>query len=202
MEVLLPIASFVAVTAITPGPNNLLLAAASMRYGPRATIPHLAGIILGIGLMLWLCSAGFSVLLIGQPWLMASMRIGASIYLLYLAWRIIGFKMDSNLDGNSFSQPTRPMTVVQSICFQWVNPKAWMMTISSIGLVSPMMSSPQEAMGVIILCFSSIGLVCNGLWIFLGVTVRHYLHLAGVQRMVNRVLALLTLTTVGMFWLV
>ncbi|MFB1011494.1 MAG: hypothetical protein QMB92_08660, partial [Thiopseudomonas sp.] len=43
------LASYIIVMAITPGPNNVLLAASGVNYGLRRTLPMTLGIALGGG---------------------------------------------------------------------------------------------------------------------------------------------------------
>ena len=38
---------FASIAAITPGPNNLMLAASGANYGAKRTIPHLLGVTIG-----------------------------------------------------------------------------------------------------------------------------------------------------------
>ena len=208
MDILIAILGFVVVTAITPGPNNLLLAAASMRFGPRSTIPHLLGIVVGFGCILMVCALGISVLLKEHSWILDVMRVGASLYLLYLAFTIIGLRLDADLSlginagEGSDKEPAgaRPMTVGQSILFQCLNPKAWVMSTAGISLATSMHLQPLQAAALLLLCFVSVGLACNSVWIFLGAAIRRYLHREKVQLMVNTVLFILTVATVGMFW--
>lgn len=37
----IPLTIFAAIAALTPGPNNLMLAASGMNYGFRRTVPHI-----------------------------------------------------------------------------------------------------------------------------------------------------------------
>lgn len=200
MDVLLTIFGFVVVTAITPGPNNLLLASASMRFGPRSTVPHLVGIVVGLGSMLVLCALGLSIVLKEHEWIMAVMRVGASLYLLYLAYTIIGLRLDAVKDNALTIDQARPLTVLQSVLFQCVNPKAWMMSVAAISLTTSMNVQPLPAAAMVLLCFASVGLACNSVWIFLGAAIRRYLHKQRVQAVVNSVLFILTIATVGAFW--
>ena len=55
------LAAFAFVTSITPGPNNLMLMASGANFGLRRTLPHLLGV---------------------------ALEVGSVVYLLYLAWRI------------------------------------------------------------------------------------------------------------------
>ncbi len=41
---LLPLLGFAIATSVTPGPNVLMVAAASANHGVRATVPHMFGI--------------------------------------------------------------------------------------------------------------------------------------------------------------
>ena len=50
---LLPIAVFAVVSCGTPGPNNVMLLASGANFGCRRTLPHIAGITLGLNLMIW-----------------------------------------------------------------------------------------------------------------------------------------------------
>ena len=52
MPLLIPLVSFAFVTSITPGPNNLMLAASGFAFGVRRTLPQLAGIPAGFGTVL------------------------------------------------------------------------------------------------------------------------------------------------------
>ena len=47
-------------TAITPGPNNAMVAASGACFGYRRTIPHILGISLGFGFMIF-CVGAFWV---------------------------------------------------------------------------------------------------------------------------------------------
>ena len=45
----LPLLTYVATMSVTPGPNNLMLAASGVNFGFRRTVPHLLGISVGHG---------------------------------------------------------------------------------------------------------------------------------------------------------
>ena len=40
---------FALTAAVTPGPNNIMLAASGANYGFRRTLPHIIGICVGFG---------------------------------------------------------------------------------------------------------------------------------------------------------
>ena len=86
MEIFLPLVSYAFVTSITPGPNNIMLAASGVTFGFIRTIPHILGIPLGFGIQLMLCATGLGALLVSIPELNLGLKIIGSIYLIYLAW--------------------------------------------------------------------------------------------------------------------
>ena len=201
MDAAIAIISFVIVTAITPGPNNLLLAASSMRFGSKATIPHLLGIITGFSGMMMLCALGLGSLFEIFPVALLILRIVGSVYLIYLAWKIFGFKFDTTADDEHGDTMAKPLTYVQAVVFQLANPKAWVMSLTAISLAMPLIGSLLPAIAILFLCFSTIGIACNWVWIMLGSVIRQHLHNSRVRNAVNGSLAVLTLLTVGMFWM-
>ncbi len=46
--------TYVAIMSVTPGPNNLMLAASGGNFGFRRTIPHMLGISIGHALQVFL----------------------------------------------------------------------------------------------------------------------------------------------------
>ena len=58
-SVLLPLAAFIFVSSITPGPNNVMLTASGANFGYQRSVPHMLGISVGATLMLLVVGAGF-----------------------------------------------------------------------------------------------------------------------------------------------
>ena len=55
------------VSSITPGPNNLMLMTSGANVGFKKTIPHMLGITLGFGLMVFLVGIGLMGLFNAYP---------------------------------------------------------------------------------------------------------------------------------------
>ncbi|MCI1230156.1 MAG: LysE family translocator, partial [Kerstersia gyiorum] len=121
------LALFMFASSITPGPNNVMLAASGLNFGFRRSIPHMLGISLGMMSMLILVGAGMGSVFLRFPWFYDVLRYAGAAYLLYLAWRIAtaGGMDDADQRG-------RPMTLLEALLFQWVNPKAWIMVVGAI----------------------------------------------------------------------
>ncbi len=195
MDWLVPLLLFVIVSSVTPGPNNLLLAASGLHFGVRPTLPHVLGIHLGFYILIGLCGLGLGQLLLAAPGAAVALKLFATGYLLYLARQILG------LNPSSATQAQRPMTVREGIIFQASNPKAWMMAVTCLNLALQMDGSMPQAILVACLSFATLGTLCNLIWVLMGVSLQSLLRDRRKRQWVNGALAALTLLTIAGFWL-
>jgi threonine/homoserine/homoserine lactone efflux protein len=79
---------FAFIGAISPGPNNIMLMTSGVNFGLRASVPHIVGVWLGLGLLQLVIGGGFYGLLRAFPWLYTVLHLAALFYMLYLAWRM------------------------------------------------------------------------------------------------------------------
>ena len=66
-SVLLPLAACIFVSSITPGPNNVMLAASGPNFGYQRSVPHMLGISVGATLMLLVVGAGLGAVFARWP---------------------------------------------------------------------------------------------------------------------------------------
>ncbi len=196
-EVLFSLLVFVVVSTITPGPNNLLLAASGIHFGFRATLPHVLGIHCGVYLVVVLCALGLGQLLLADPRAILLLKIFGSVYLVYLAWGVMGIRLD---DAEGKWQ-ANPMSVGQATLFQFSNPKAWFMATTGLNIALGTQQSMPFAVVALCLGFATLGLVCNLLWVGLGNSARALFAREFYRRLINGVLSTLTLVTVVLIWL-
>lgn len=108
---------FVGILAVTPGPNNLMLAASAANFGFRRTVPHICGVMTGIAAMVLAIGLGMGALLKSFPFLDEVMRVFSTLFLLYLSWRIA-------TAGRLAAQANaRPLSFLAAASFQLINPK-------------------------------------------------------------------------------
>ena len=81
---LLPMAMFIVVSSITPGPNNVMLAASGANFGYQRSVPHMLGISVGGAVMLLLVGAGLGQLFEQVPQLYVLLQWVGAAYLLWL----------------------------------------------------------------------------------------------------------------------
>lgn len=157
-QLLLPLASFCLVSSITPGPNNMMLLSSGATFGVRRTVPHIVGISGGCAAMVlvlgWLLAG-----MVGRaPGLFTALHVVATLYLLWLAWRIA-----TSTGPHGTNRRARPFGMLDAAGFQWVNPKAWAMVL---GAVTSFARPDHLAVDVplIALVLIAVGLPCITLW--------------------------------------
>jgi threonine/homoserine/homoserine lactone efflux protein len=189
MPDLLPLAAYTAVMSITPGPNNVMLTASGVNFGFRRTVPHALGIGLGVGIQLYLICLGLGSLFNQLPWLQELLKWGGAAYLCYLAWRIAQAGEVGKADS------ARPITLLQGLTFQFINPKAWVMSITAAGLFLPPGESVWLAGLAIVAVFVLVNIPCVSVWALFGMALARLLNDARNRLLFNGAMALLLLAT-------
>ncbi|MFY0597017.1 MAG: LysE family translocator [Cognatishimia sp.] len=167
-EILTALAAFAFVTSITPGPNNMMLLASGANFGFARSIPHMLGIGIGFVIMVILVGAGLMQLFDAWPPSYLILKILSAAYMLWLAWKIAH---STSPEGQNTG--ANPISFVQAALFQWVNPKAWTMALSSITLYAP--GRELSAVLWVAIVFGAINLPCVSSWTILGQKLRYLL---------------------------
>ena len=185
---------FAFVTSVTPGPNNMMLLASGVNFGVRATLPHMLGISCGHFIMLMAVGLGLGELFIRVPVIYQGMQVLGMAYMLYLAWGIV--KSRAPLEHDAANDVAKPLGFCGAAAFQWVNPKAWVMTL---GFFSNYL--PQDAGIVLIaaasLVFSLINFPSIAVWALMGARMGHYLQVDLYRRIFNWTMAALLVASMA-----
>jgi len=179
------IIAFAFVSSITPGPNNMMLMASGANFGVRRSLPHMAGVTVGFGVMVLVVGWGLAGMIAALPWLYGVLRWLGAAYLLYLAFRI------ATAHGiGSRTAAARPLTFLQAAAFQWVNPKAWAI---ALGAVTTYAAKDQLALDVamIALIITLVTAPSIGVWTTFGVGMKRILSQPWHMRVFNIGMALL-----------
>ena len=170
LDTLVALVVYAFVTSITPGPNNFMLLASGVNFGFQRTVPHILGISIGFAFLFVAVGFGLGALLTAFPALHTALKIAGGAYLLYLAWRIA---MSRSL-GKNGGATARPMRLHEAAAFQWVNPKAWVLAVTSMAVYA----DPQQpflSVAVVVLVFTLVGLPSVSTWAGFGVALRGFL---------------------------
>lgn len=185
-DLLLSLLAFAAVTTFTPGPNVLLVTASGANFGFRRTVPHMLGIIVGFPVMTIAIGLGLGEVFQAEPKLHVVLKYVATAYMLYLAWRIATSQRSKDISAKS-----RPMTFLEAIAFQWINPKAWIMAIGAIGAYTTVGGNATAETLMIALVFGVVSVPGVGAWALFGTAIGRFLRSDTAMRIFNVTMAIL-----------
>ena len=186
------LATYLTVMSITPGPNNVMVTASAATFGYRATLPHILGIGAGAGLQMVLVCLGLGELFERFPALHTAMAWAGALYLLYMAWHLIGAQA---VAGKAHA---RPVTWLEAAGFQAVNPKAWVMAMTTAAVFFPRDGSVTGATVLVACVFLAICLPCISVWALFGSGMRGLLTRPGYRQAFNVTMSALLVITAFM----
>jgi len=196
LDVLLALTLFTFVTAFTPGPNNIMVTASGVNFGFARTIPHMAGITIGFMVMVAACAAGLGAVFAAVPSLQLALKIVGSLYMLWLAWKVANARPASDEPDDL----AKPLTFFQGAAFQWVNPKAVVISLTAISIYV----RPDHRVTDIVILLAMFGLftaLTVVTWTGFGVALRSVLRDPRRARIFNVVMALLLVASIApMVW--
>lgn len=169
LAVLLPFLLFCFMLTATPGPNNALVLASGAQVGVRRTLPLILGIAVGVGLQLAVLGLGLGVVFTALPGLHLLLSAMGLAYLLLLAWRI-ATSGPIRLD----TEASAPLGLLGGAAFQWINPKAWTVSISAAATYIPVQNHSLNVMLAATL-LALVSLPCVGIWALAGRALRNWL---------------------------
>jgi threonine/homoserine/homoserine lactone efflux protein len=180
----MPFATYSFVMSITPGPNNVMLTASGANFGFRRTVPHLLGISAGCAVQLVLVCAGLGALFHRWPVLQTVLQWVGAAYLLYMGWKLLA--------GGEIREghAPRPIGFFQAAGFQFVNPKAWVMTLTPVALFMPPDMSLPLACFYLVILMVIVNFPCITVWALFGSSLRGLLTRRPARLAFNIVMAL------------
>jgi threonine/homoserine/homoserine lactone efflux protein len=188
----LPFVTYTFVMSITPGPNNVMLTASGARFGFRRTLPHILGICCGFVVQLLAVCAGLAALFSRWPGLQTALGWVGAAYLLYLGWRMLGH---SDAEAHAGG---RPVTFMQAAVFQFLNPKAWVMTVTAATLFLPRDLGYLLSGLYMAAIMEGIGVPCMAVWALFGSSLKSFIGAPAGRRAFNLAMALALAVTAVM----
>ena len=111
--------TYAIVTAVTPGPNNIMSMSNASRKGFHRALPFNLGIWAGFSIVMILCTIFCSMLSALIPKIKMPMLVIGAVYMLYLAWETLrssdSIKENHSHDGCSCSLST-PKYISIALC--------------------------------------------------------------------------------------
>lgn len=183
---------FALVMAVTPGPNNTMLASSGATHGLKPTLPHLAGVCIGFAVMVQMVGLGLAAVLLASPRLQLAMKIVSCAYLLWLALQIA---RSAGMAGAA--SRGRPMTFLQACAFQWINPKAWLTAVGAISAYTAGRGAQLYwQVTILALICLVVAVPATFIWAAFGAGIRKWLRAPKALQAFNVLMALLLVASV------
>ena len=175
--------SYAVVTAITPGPNNILSMTHASRVGFRRSFPFHLGVWWGFSLVMLLCTVFCQFLAELIPVIKTPMLIAGALYLLWLAWKTFRSPPleGSTSDGGGF---------LSGFILQFINPKIYIYCLVSMeAYILPAYQGQWGALMFFALLLAFIGFLFTLCWALFGSLFQ--LLFSKYARITNTLMALL-----------
>lgn len=178
--------SYVVVSCVTPGPNNLMCMANGTKYGFRKSIKFCFGVATGF-LLILLCAIGCNLFLYHHiPQIISIMTPLGALYILWLAWTIWRDKPKEKKESR-FRLDTTSFFV--AVILQFANPKGLLYGLTLItNFVFPYDRSAGMCALVLVINWFTV-FFSNILWLLFGSMFQRFFE--QYKRGLNAVMALL-----------
>ena len=124
------------------------------------------------------------------PAILPILKYAGALYLIYLAWNIANSGSAQSPNGIK----GEPLTFLQAASFQWINPKAWIMTVGAISAYSEVSVFPYNVFLMSSL-YGVLGVFSSGVWATFGYTLKQFINNPITVRLFNETMALLLVAT-------
>lgn len=185
-----PLAVFAASQIGTPGPANMAMLATGARFGFRAALPFVAGVVLGKQFVIWPVGFGIMELSARAPWVFEVLKYASALYIIWLAWKVVNMRLSAGQAG-AVMPGFRAGLIVHPL-----NPKAWAMTVSSftafVGPDTPTFTATATVAAVLLAC----QLVLHPLWTLGGSAIASTVTGTRAEPLLMWTLAALTVASV------
>ena len=175
--------SYAIVTAVTPGPNNIMSMSNAGRQGFMKTLPFNFGIWIGFSLVMLMCTFFCNTLSTLIPKIKTLMLFIGAAYILYLAWKT--FKSSSVIEEDE-----RHGNFISGLVLQFVNPKIYIYCIVSMeAYILPYYHGEWNMLIFFALLLAFIGFAFTLLWSLFGSVFK--MLFSKYAKITNAIMALL-----------
>lgn len=168
--------------SFSPGPNTTLSTALAANHGLRRALPFVCSVPVGWGVLLSLCTMGLGALVLAVPLLSWVIKLVGVVYLLWLAAKIAQSRQLSQADAARLN-----VGFWQGAALQFVNIKAWMLTLAIVSGWIAGHSEPGLRFAVVLPVMLAYAFVSNLTYALAGSLLRDWL--AGPEGSGRRLLA-------------
>ena len=196
---LIALATYAFALSITPGPNNVMLAASGANFGFRRTLPHMIGISGGFAVQALLVCTGLGAAIAQSPQLQHWMAWVGAACIAWMGWRLLRAGHPGGVGSADGASAGRPLSALEAALFQYANPKAWIMALTIAAVFMPRTDDFYFAALLMFAVLVAVIFPCTAVWAAFGSALRGYLAVPVRRRVFNAVMAgLLVVTAAAM----
>ena len=175
--------SYAIITAVTPGPNNIMSMSNAGRLGFKKSIPFNLGIWVGFSVVMLICTFFCNTLTAVIPIIKMPMLVIGAVYMLWLAWKT--FKSSSVIEEDHSRSG-----FISGLVLQFINPKIYIYCIVSMeAYILPFYHGQWGVLIFFALLLAFIGFFFTVCWSLFGSVFK--LLFSKYAKITNTVMALL-----------
>lgn len=182
--------AFGASQVATPGPANMALMATGARYGFRAALPFVAGVVLGKQLIIWPIGFGLMALADQISGLFTVLKYLSAAYIIWLAWKVAHMRLGEREAAG------RAPGFLMGLWVHPLNPKAWAMIVTGFTNFAGAATPTLQATATIAICLLACQLVFHPIWTLGGDRIAKAVAGRAAEAYLMRTLAALTVASV------
>jgi threonine/homoserine/homoserine lactone efflux protein len=162
MSLIIAMSLFALSMSVSPGPVNLVTFSSGLNYGFLPSLPFVAGAALGFTLLLVVVGLGLGQMVALSPALMQVLTYAGTAFICYMGYKIA--TAHPELPG----APERQPHFFQGAALQWLNPKAWIASLSGVSAFEATLGNGLFVFAslYLVICFFSVAV-----WAFAGARV-------------------------------
>ena len=176
----------------TPGPANMAMLATGARFGFRAALPFVCGVVLGKQLIIWPIGFGIMQMANQIPLFFELLKYLSAGYIIWLAWRVANMRI--TVDASAKTAPG----FISGLWIHPLNPKAWAMIIAGFTNFVEHETSTFQATAEIALSLFFTQLICHPVWTYFGDRIARVVAGKVIERYFMWCLAIITVSFVGL----
>ena len=178
---------FSLVMSISPGPVNLMIVTSSINNGFKNTFAFISGATIGFTLLLVCIGLGLSKFVNLYPSFLFYLEFFGFSFIVYMGYKIASSKTSLKIKDEN----KKNLKFYQGFLLQWLNPKAWIASLSGIS-----MFSADNILFIFVAIYFVVCYLSLCFWGYLGLYFTRFLNTDSKLKAFNMIMGLILIFSV------